>query len=188
MNILVSIFIMVGLFLSASFNNIVAASSNNTDTFPNYSFDNFKEKPNYSPSYVVIKSKLSGKVLYENYTDKGKCLACYDMLIFKADSCFNKNNFSDAAILYTSAFTLNENKGKVKHRLAAACCYATLNDLDLAFENLNRVVFIAKFRNLEELSKNSCFKPLQKDKRWTQLIEGVIKNLEGMESSIMCSY
>lgn len=172
----------VVLLSSATFNNKVAAQVNNADTILSYSFDNFKGKPNYSPSYVLIKSKTSGKVLYENYTNQGKCFACYDKLIFKADSCYNKKNYADAAVLYTAAFTLNDNKGKVKHRLMAACCYATLNELDLAFENLNRVVFIAKFRNLQELSKNNCFKVLQNDKRWAKLIEGVIYNLENVKN------
>lgn len=188
MKTFISILMTVVLLSSATFYNKAAAQTNNADTILRYSFDNFKGKPNYSPSYVLIKSKTSGKVLYENYTNQGKCLACYDKLIFKADSCYNKKNYADAAVLYTAAFTLNDNKGKVKHRLVAACCYATLNELDLAFENLNRVVFVAKFRNLQELSNNNCFKILQKDKRWPQLIEGVIKNLEGLESAIKRSY
>ncbi len=182
MKTFISILMTVVLLFSAAFNNKAAAQANNADTILSYSFDNFKGKPNYSPSYVLIKSKTSGKVLYENYTNQGKCFACYDKLIFKADSCYNKKNYADAAVLYTAAFTLNDNKGKVKHRLAAACCYATLHELDLAFENLNRVVFIAKFRNLQELSKNNCFKVLQKDKRWAQVIEGVINNLENIKN------
>ena len=60
----------VVLLFSAAFNNKAAAHANNADTILSYSFDNFKGKPNYSPSYVLIKSKTSGKVLYENYTNQ----------------------------------------------------------------------------------------------------------------------
>ena len=67
-------------------------------------------------------------------------------------------------------------------RLLRQADFQTLNELDLAFENLNRVVFIAKFRNLQELSKNNCFKVLQNDKRWAKLIEGVINNLENVKN------
>jgi hypothetical protein len=147
------------------------------DTIPNDSYDNFKNQPGYSPSYVVIKSKQTGKMLYEQNIENGKCTACYDKLTAKADSCFKGKSYSDAAILYTSAFRLNDNKGKVKHRLSAACCLVKLNDVDGAFENLDKVVFGAKFNNLQEISSNDCYKPLQKDARWTKLIDGINKNL-----------
>lgn len=174
----------ITIFSSVLFNIDVKGQTTSSDTIPNDSYDNFKNKPNYSPTYVIIKSKESGKVLYEHNTENGKCPTCYDNLTFKADSCYKKKNYSDAATLYISAFRLNENKGKVKHRLSAACCFVKLNDFDNAFENLNRVVFGAKFRNLNEIASNECYRPLQKDNRWTKLIDGINKNLEEVEQKI----
>jgi hypothetical protein len=46
------------------------------------------------------------------------------------------------------------------------------------------VVFGAKFRNLDEISYNDCYKPLQKDSRWTRLIDGIARNLEEVEQKI----
>ena len=154
------------------------------DTIPNNSYDNFKNKPNYSPSYVVVKSKVTGKILYEHNIENGKCAECYDKLTLKADSCYKNKNYTDAAILYTSAFILNDNKVKVKHRLTAACSQVKLNNFDDAFENLNKVVFGAKFHNIYEISSNDCFKPLQKDVRWTKLIEGINKNLDEVQQKL----
>jgi hypothetical protein len=159
-------------------------SSAKTDTIPNDSYDNFKNRPNYSQSYVVVKSKETGKILYEQNLENGKCVDCYDKLTFMADSCYKKKNYSDAVILYTSAFTLNDNKGKVKHRLTSACSQVKLNNFDDAFENLNKVVFGAKFHNIYEISSNDCFKPLQKDVRWAKLIDGINKNLEEVQKKI----
>lgn len=184
MNILKSIIATIALCSTTIFPNEIKAQSKNVDTIKNDSYDNFKNQPFYSASYVIIKSKESGRVLYEHNVVNGKCLECYDNLTLKADSCYKKNNYSDAAVLYNSAFRLNDNKGKVKHRLNAACCLVKLNDFDSAFENLNKVVFGAKFSNLTEITSNNCFKPLQKDERWKKLIDGINKNLEDVEQKI----
>lgn len=156
-----------------------------TDTIPNDSFDNFKNRPNHLPSYLVVKSKGTGRILYEQNIENGKLAECYDQLTLKADSCYKSKNYSDAATLYVSAFRMNDNnKGKVKHRLNAACSQVKLNDFDNAFENLNKVVFVAKFYNLYEISSNDCFKALQKDVRWTKLIDGIIKNLDAVQQKL----
>lgn len=174
------------LLIALTFGIKVTAQTNNTqiDTIPNDSYDNFKNKPNYSPSYVVIKSKESGKILFEQNIENGKCGECYDKITSKADSCFKKKNYIDAVALYTSAFKLNDNKGKVKHRLNAACGLVNLNDFENAFENLNRVVFGAKFHNIYEITSNDCFKPLQQDARWAKLIEGINKNLDEVQKKL----
>jgi hypothetical protein len=176
--------VSIAICLTTIFLNEAKGQTKNIDTVPNDSYDNFKSKPNLSPSYVIVKSKESGKVLYEHNISNGQCPECYNNLTLKADSCYKKSNFSDAAILYASAFRLNDSKGKVKHRLNAACCQVKLNDFDGAFENLNKVVFGAKFRNQNEISSNDCYKPLQKDERWKKLIDGINKNLDDVEQKI----
>jgi hypothetical protein len=184
MNLLKSLIITFATCFTTIFANEVKAQTKSIDTIPNDSYDNFKHQSSYSGSYVIIKSKASGNVLYENNVVNGKCLECYDNLTLKADSCYKKINYSDAAVLYNAAFRLNENKGKVKHRLKAACCLIKLNDYDSAFDNLNKVVFGAKFRNLTEITSNNCYKPIQKDERWKKLIDGINKNLDNVEQSI----
>jgi len=166
------------------FTNDVKGQTKNIDTIPKDSYDNFKNQSSYSASFLIIKSKENGRLLYEENVVNGKCQKCYDNLTLKADSCYEKYNYSDAAVLYNTAFRLNGNKGKVKHRLNTACCLIKLNDFDSAFEHLNKVVFGAKFRNLTEINSNDCFKPLQKDERWKKIIDGINKNLEDVDQKI----
>lgn len=175
---------IIAISSSTIFANDLKGQTKNIDTIPNDSYDNFKNHSLNSASYIIIKSKESGRVLYEHNVVNGKCLECYENISLKADSCYKKNSYSDAAVLYSSAFRLNGDKGKVKHRLNAACCFMKLNDFDSAFENLNKVVFGAKFRNLTEITSNNCYKPLQKDERWRKLINGINKNLEEVEQKI----
>ena len=48
------------------FANEVKGQTKSIYTIPNDSYDNFKHKSSYSGSYVIIKSKASGKILYEH--------------------------------------------------------------------------------------------------------------------------
>lgn len=154
------------------------------DTVPRDSYDIFKNKPNDVSPYVILKSKETGEVLFERTLENGKCADCYDTLTSKADAYYKNKKYSDAALLYFSAFTLNNNKGKVKHRLNAACCFTKINDVDKAFENLNKVVFNAQFHNIYEISSNECFNPLQKDHRWAPLIQGLKNNLDKIQQKL----
>jgi hypothetical protein len=184
MHLLKSLIIIIATYSSTIFVNELEGQTKNIDTIPYDSYDNFKNHSPNSASYVIIKSKESGRVLYEHNVMNGKCLECYENITLKADSCYKKNNYSEAAVLYSSAFRLNGNKGKVKHRLNAACCFIKLNDFDSAFENLNKVVFGAKFSNLTEITSNNCYRSLQKDERWAKIIVGINKNLEEIEQKI----
>lgn len=176
--------ILMAIFLLSVFSLKGKAQAEIADTVPKHSYDNFQNRSGYASSYVIIKSKETGKVLYEHEAEKGVCTACYDGLTLKADSCYKLRNYADAAVLYNAAFVLNVDKGKVKHRLNAACSFTRINDFDKAFDNLNRVVFVAKFRNLDEIANSDCYKPLQKDARWAKLIEGISRNLEEVEQKI----
>lgn len=155
-----------------------------TDTAVISSFDNFTPNPYSKPSYVIIKSTTSGKALYQANTINGQCATCYEGIVQKADSLYQKQEVADAATLYAAAFMLNNNMGKVKHRLNAACCYVQLKQYDAAFDNLHRVVFGAKFKNMQLITSNACFKPLYADSRWPVLLEGLHQNLDAVEQKI----
>lgn len=151
------------------------------DTLPNDSYDNFKANTVFSGSYVVIKSRDSGKVLFRHSLQNGFCGNCYDSIASIADSCFKEANYIDASTLYAIAFRFNHDKGRVRHRLNAACCFVKLNDTDHALENLERVVFVAKFTNYHLLSSDSCYQPLYGNPRWKLLLEGIRKNMAAMQ-------
>jgi tetratricopeptide (TPR) repeat protein len=184
MNLLKFLNMTIAICFTTIFANEGKGQAKSIDTIPNGSYDNFKNQSSYFGSYVIIRSNASGNILHEHNVVNGKCLECYDNLTLKADSCYNKINYSDAAVWYNAAFRLNGNNGKVKHRLNAACSLIKLNDYDSAFENLNKVVFGAKFRNLTEMTSKNCYKSRYKDERWKKLIDGINKNLDDVEQRI----
>lgn len=148
------------------------------------SFDNFSNQhvAGTLSSYVrVIPS--NGKILYEHKTVDGKCYECYDELTRLADSCYSKKNYRDAETFYSAAFELNGDKGKVKHRLNAACSQVKNNNFEGAFENLNRIVFVGKLKIADEINCK-CFKPLKKDSRYQDLLDGVERNLLEVQQKI----
>lgn len=151
---------------------------------PNNSYDNFKNKQLPTSAYLIVRNKNTGKILFETNINNGKCIECYDKLTNRADSFYLKKDFSNAILLYSTAFKLNDDKGKVKHRLNSACCYVQLNDFNSAFEELNRIVFVGKFYNAYTLTSSDCLKPLQKDARWKPLLDEMIKNIESIQKKL----
>ncbi len=149
------------------------------------SYDNFKNTANPANPHVIIKSPKTGVVLFEEKLKDGKCIDCYNSITTNADKHFKNKNFADAATLYEAAFMLNENKGMVKHRFNAACSYTALNNFDKAFDNLNRIVFGAGFYNQHVFLSYDCLKPLQKDKRWAAVMEGLNKNMQAVQQNLM---
>jgi tetratricopeptide (TPR) repeat protein len=147
-------------------------------------YDNFKDNPAQGNSFVVLKNPRTGAVLFEDTLKNGQCSSCYDELTLKADSFYLKKEYTEASVLYTAAFRLNNDKGKVKHRLSAACSYVQLQDFNKAFEELNRVVFIAKFHNIHHLTSEKCFEALKSDKRWEKLIAGVEENIKSIQKQL----
>ena len=150
-----------------------------TKALPTDIYDNFERQKNTAApkSYIIIKSETPGKILFEGAINNNQCSSCYEKLAGLADSCFQNKHFKDAVLLYSNAFKLNNNKGKIKHRLNAACAWTILGNNEAAFSELNRIVFVGKFTNYFHVESNDCFKPLHSDKRWVEILEGLKANL-----------
>jgi tetratricopeptide (TPR) repeat protein len=147
-----------------------------TIVLPTDIYDNFKSGSNNTKSYVSIKSEKTGKIIYEDSVINRDCAACYDKITFKADSLYKLTEYSDAVKMYEIAFILNKDKGKVKHRYNAACCWTQLNKKDLAFRQLQKIVTIGKYYNTYQISSDVCFTPLHTDPKWNLLLTEVEKN------------
>ena len=102
----------------------------------------------------------------------------------QADLQYKKKQFSKAIDLYTTAFIKNNDLGLVKHRYNLACCYAMINKYDSSFLQLFRIAEKGKYFNYSEIEAESCFKPLQGDRRWTKLIEIVRGNARKLEDEM----
>lgn len=134
-----------------------------TKVLPTDIYDNFKREKN--------------PILFEGSTIDKQCSSCYEKITELADSCYNNKDFKHAVLLYSNAFKLNNDKGKIKHRLNAACAWTILGNKEAAFSELQRIVFVGKFTNYFHMDSNECFKPLHSDKRWQEILEGVKSNL-----------
>ncbi len=102
----------------------------------------------------------------------------YMELTGKADSLYKMGACAAAANLYTTAFKKNNDRGQVKHRYNAACCYARLKQNDSAFFQLYRIAEKGNYYNYNEIEADKCFDNLHADSKWQPLIR-IIKNNAG---------
>jgi tetratricopeptide (TPR) repeat protein len=147
-------------------------------------YDNFNQKPNPNQAYFVIKSPVNGKEYYSGRLIDHKCSECYDDITAIGDSLYARKNFADALSLYAAAFSLNNDRGKVKHRYKAACAWVMMGNPDQAFDQLNRLVRVGKYDHIYEISTDKCFQPLHKDKRWEPLLEAVRENARQVQEKL----
>lgn len=176
-------------FFIYSFFPYLCLSQSQSDTIkneilPTDIYDIFKKEKLNSKNFISIKSKLTGQIIYEDSIKGNLCYECYDRITEIADSFYHKKMFEESIGLYNVAFELNNNKGKVKHRLNAACCWVKLGNNDKAFVELEKVIFVGKFYNIFMLESESCFKILHKDIRWDKLISGAKNNLSVIQNNM----
>lgn len=133
---------------------------------------------------VVLRDEETGKELFRAGLQNGQCKQCYDRLTAIADSFYVLKKMSMASKSYTSAFFLNNNLGKVKHRLKAACAFTVLNENDKAMDQLEKVVFGAGFVNHHLITQEDCFTPLRAHKSWGKLLEQLNKNVEAAKQQL----
>ena len=150
-----------------------------TKVLPTDIHSNFDQRPRTgnSKSYLVLKNE-AGKIIFEDTIENGECISCYEKLTEQADSFYSKKKLNEAVSLYSSAFKLNNDKGKIKHRYKAACSWTLLNNKDNAFAELKRIVFVGKYSNYHQINSDDCFKPLHNDSRWQEILEGVKRNMK----------
>ncbi|MCU0351757.1 MAG: hypothetical protein MUF43_13170 [Flavobacterium sp.] len=181
--------VIVTFFIYSFFPYPCLSQSQNDTTkkneiLPTDIYDIFKKEKSNTKNYISIKSKLTGQIIYEDSIQGDFCYECYDRITTKADSLYKMKMFEESIGLYNVAFELNNNKGKVKHRLNAACCWVKLGNNDKAFLELEKVVFLGKFYDVFMLESESCFKALHKDIRWDKLINEARNNLSNIQNKM----
>ncbi len=138
-------------------------------------YSNVRQSPYPGRKLLVLKDE-TGSILFEDSLTNDLCPSCYAKLTNRADSLYGNRNIHSAVVLYSTAFKLNNDRGKVKHRYNAACCWTMLNNKDKAFEELGRIVTGGKYHNYYQLTTDACFVPLHNDPRWNRIVEQAQKN------------
>ncbi len=100
----------------------------------------------------------------------------YYTLITKADSLYKIKDYYNSAITYHEAFRILGNKGKINDRYNAAKAWASINNNDSAFFNLNRITEKVFFSDFDKTINETTFNALHNDKRWKPLIEKIKQN------------
>lgn len=147
-------------------------------------YDHFTSNSIPSDRSIAVRSKTTGDIIFQQKLEGKGCKDCYVKMTNAADSIFQQKNYLDASVLYLAAFRTNNDKGMVKHRFNLACAYVNLHEIDSAFTQLDRIVFVAKFYNVYQFQSQTCLEPLKKDGRWKKLLEGVQANLKAKEEQI----
>lgn len=133
------------------------------------------------PYELVLRDRSGGKILFKRTIAGDSCSTCYNPLTNIADTFFMKKQYAPAISVYTLAFRLNKDLGRVRHRFQVAEAYAALGKKDSAFAELKRVVTGGKYYNPYHLEGSELLKSLQPDPRWKPLIEEVKANLKEVE-------
>lgn len=100
----------------------------------------------------------------------------YNQFVQTADSLFIRGDYSQAVKYYNNAFLSNGDIAKVGHRYKAASCYAQLNLIDSAFNQLTRIATKGKFTQVELLTNDINFRNLYSDSRWDKIVQMVEDN------------
>lgn len=128
-----------------------------------------------------LRDRENGKILFKRTITGDSCSSCYAPLAGIADTFFIKKQYAAAITVYTLAFKLNNNLGRVRHRFNVAEAHAALGQQDSAFAELKRVITGGKYYNPYHLEGSVLLKPLQSDPRWKPLMDEVRANLKEVE-------
>src|SRR4051794_24059718 len=97
----------------------------------------------------------------------------YKRQVLKADSLYRLQNFQQAALIYSEAFKLNNNKGLIEDRYNAASCFALAGNKESAFYNLFRIAERAGWNKYDSLIIDTNLNSLHGDERWNKLVNKV---------------
>lgn len=100
----------------------------------------------------------------------------YQTHVKQAEEQLANKAYRAAAQSYSDAFQVLGWKGYLNDRYNAARAWAMAGDADSAFVNLYRIVEKMNFDNLEKVTAEPDFEPLQKDNRWTDLCAKIKAN------------
>jgi hypothetical protein len=143
---------------------------NKADTvlvLPNDSYDNFPKSNNKNRFPITISD--SGKINLNQLN--------YFEIVKYADSLFKLLKYEQSLLVYLFAFQKNNDLGQVVHRYRAAICYASVNDVDGAFNQLIRIAGKGKYYNHFQIINEPAFNKLHDDKRWIDLIRMIKQNV-----------
>lgn len=170
----------IALLLSTLFLLQNLHAQDTTQVIKNDTYYNFSTNTK-GPRDFELRDRETGKILFKRTITGDSCSSCYAPLAGIADTFFLKKQYAAAISVYSLAFKLNNNLGRVRHRFNVAEAHAALGQRDSAFAELKRVVTGGKYYNPYHLEGSESLKPLQSDPRWKPLIDEVKANLKEVE-------
>lgn len=168
------------LFMSVFFLTATVASAQSrwqTDSviiLKNDDYSNFKNQPVTPYIYQAI----SSGIILSSVNDSNKIISLFSPEYFqqinKASFFFEKKDFANAILFYSSAININNGISSVEDRYNLANCYAAKQLPDSAFAELNRVYYESgQMYKVHEIETDQYFKVLHADKRWQELINRI---------------
>lgn len=108
----------------------------------------------------------------------------YRQLVKEAYALYQAGEYLKSGEQYTAAFRANQWKGHSSDRYNAACTWTQAGVYDSAFFQLERIVNMAAYADLEQISGDSSLSGLHSDLRWPALLEAVRVNKERTEARL----
>lgn len=102
----------------------------------------------------------------------------------RAFKFYENKNFKQSALSYDTLFYNYKGQGLRSDKYNAACSWALSDNIEKAFEYLNKAVLIDKWSNLSHIISDADLNNLHSDKRWQTLIDNVKANKEIEEAKL----
>jgi hypothetical protein len=165
------LFFFISLFLNGKTIAQHILKNDTTVVLPTDIYNNFPpNSTNYNhPITISIDSTVAPKKL------------TYIELTTKADSFFALKKYDLSLNLFLIAFKNNGDMGQVIHRYKTAICFASLDSINEAFQQLFRIAEKGNYYNYYEIEKEKLFVKLHIDKRWEKLLQIIKSNTNKLQ-------
>jgi hypothetical protein len=108
----------------------------------------------------------------------------YYVLIEKADSLYNSNDYENSALVYGQAFRSITGFGKMDDLYDAGRAWALAKNTDSSFSKYYLIAKDLKYNDYAGISSDPDLIVLHNDKRWVSLLQIIKKNKEIAESHL----
>jgi len=107
----------------------------------------------------------------------------YYQLVREAEQLYDSGEYLKSGQKYSEAFVAQGNKGTMDDRYNAACSWALAGEKDSSFVQLFKIAN-GNFKEYDYLLADTDFNSLNKDPRWTEVVEIVKTNKEKAEANL----
>lgn len=109
-------------------------------------------------------------------------LKSYESWEKTGDSLFQNHDYEQSALSYSNAFKINGWRGAIADRLKSADAWAMAGRPDSSYFQLNKIIFLTNYKDLEKLQTDPFLKSLHKDNQWKDLLRIVVSRKNKFDS------